>query len=63
MTRLYSPGTSLSFIETDALAKTYAYNADGTLKTETCVNGTTTLVKTYTYTAGKLTGESAWVAQ
>lgn len=23
MTRLYSPGTSLSFIETDALAKTY----------------------------------------
>lgn len=63
MTKLYFPGTSLSFVETDALAKTYAYNADGTMKSETCVDGADTYVKTYTYANGKLSGESIWVKQ
>jgi hypothetical protein len=42
----------------------YTYNGDGTLATDTAtgVDGVTR-VKTYTYTAGNVTGESKWVRQ
>lgn len=63
MSKIYTPGTSVSFVDTDDLDKTYAWNADGTLKTETCSVGGAAYVKSYTYTSGNLTGESAWVKQ
>jgi hypothetical protein len=63
VTKIYDQGTSLSYFDTDDLSKVYAYNADGTLKTETCICNGATYVKTYSYTSGKLTGESAWVKQ
>lgn len=46
----------------DACAHTYAY-ANGLLVTDTATDGTTTWVKTYSYTAGALTGETKWVRQ
>ena len=41
----------------------YTYNGDGTLATESITVGEDTWTKTYTYTAGNLTGETAWVKQ
>lgn len=46
----------------DACAHTYAY-ANGLLTTDTATDGATTWVKTYSYTAGVLTGETKWVRQ
>jgi hypothetical protein len=40
---------------------TYAYNGDGTLHTIAIVIDDNTFTKTYTYTVGVLTHESAWV--
>jgi hypothetical protein len=48
----------------DSLPHTYAYNEDGTLASDTCVESSgLERVKTYTYDAGMLTGESGWVQQ
>ncbi|MFM0326071.1 hypothetical protein [Caballeronia glebae] len=63
MSKIYDPTVSVPWTDTDDLPKTYAYNGDGTLSTETCTDGTRVWVKTYSYTVGKLTGESAWVKQ
>lgn len=45
-----------------ACAHTFAYTG-GLLDTDTATDGTSTWVKTYTYTAGALTGETKWVKQ
>jgi hypothetical protein len=46
-----------------SLPHTYTYNSDGTLATDSCTDGVKTWVKTFTYTSGNLTAESAWVRQ
>ena len=46
----------------DACAHTYGYSA-GLLVTDTATDGTSTWVKTYSYTSGNLTGETKWVKQ
>ena len=46
----------------DACAHTYGYSA-GLLVTDTATDGTTSWVKTYSYTSGNLTGETKWVKQ
>ena len=45
-----------------ACAHTYGYSA-GLLVTDTATDGAASWVKTYTYTAGALTGETKWVRQ
>lgn len=47
----------------DSLAQTLNYNTDGTLNYVQVVQGGSTYRQTFTYTAGKLTGVSAWVLQ
>jgi hypothetical protein len=44
------------------LANHLGYSA-GLLVTDTATDGTSTWVKTYTYTSGNLTGETKWVKQ
>lgn len=46
----------------DACVHTYGYSA-GLLVTDTATDGTSTWVKTYSYTSGNLTGETKWVKQ
>ena len=46
----------------DSCAHTYGYSA-GLLVTDTATDGTSTWVKTYSYTSGNLTGETKWVKQ
>ena len=46
----------------DACAHAYGYSA-GLLVTDTATDGTSTWVKTYSYTSGNLTGETKWVKQ
>ena len=46
----------------DACAHTYGYSA-GLLVTDTATDGTSTWVKTYSYTSGNLTDETKWVKQ
>ena len=46
----------------DACTHTYGYSA-GLLVTDTATDGTTSWVKTYSYTSGNLTGETKWVKQ
>ena len=46
----------------DACTHTYGYSA-GLLVTDTATDGTSTWVKTYSYTSGDLTGETKWVKQ
>ena len=46
----------------DACAHVYGYSA-GLLVTDTATDGTSTWVKTYSYTSGNLTGETKWVKQ
>jgi len=58
-TVLDSTGQSFS---PDSCAHTYGYSA-GLLVTDTATNGTSTWVKTYSYTSGNLTGETKWVKQ
>lgn len=41
----------------------YGYDGSGNLTTETLSMYGNTYVKTYTWTGGKLTGESLWVKQ
>ena len=46
----------------DACTHVYGYSA-GLLVTDTATDGTTSWVKTYSYTLGNLTGETKWVRQ
>lgn len=46
----------------DACSHAYGYAA-GLLVTDTATNGAASWVKTYSYTAGTLTGETKWVKQ
>ncbi len=46
----------------DACARVYDYSA-GKLVTDTATDGTSTWVKTYSYTLGNLTGETKWLKQ
>ena len=46
----------------DACSHAYGYSA-GLLVTDTATDGAASWVKTYTYTAGALTGETKWVRQ
>lgn len=50
-------------VDVSSLPHTYTYNGDGTLATDSVTDGTLTWVKTYGYTSGKLTSETAWVKQ
>lgn len=45
------------------MQQTIVYNADGTINYIDATDGTSTWRQTYTWTAGKLTGVSAWVKQ
>lgn len=46
----------------DSCSHAYGYSA-GLLVTDTATDGTSTWVKTYSYTSGNLTGETKWVKQ
>lgn len=50
-----------------SLPHSYTYDANGNMLTDTCVDGATTRVKTYTYTqvasAWKVATVSGWVAK
>lgn len=50
-------------ITPDSWPRAYNYNGDGTLNYEECTDGASTWRKTYGYTSGKLTSETAWVKQ
>ncbi len=52
-----------NLVDAAALSHTFGYDGSGNLITDTATDGTTTWVKTLTYTAGNLTGESKWVKQ
>ncbi len=46
------------------LVHVYTYNGDGTINTDTVTTSDGAVyVKTYSYTTGNLTGETAWVKQ
>lgn len=47
----------------DACTHAYGYDASGNLATDTATSGTSTWVKTYSYAAGKLTGETVWMKE
>lgn len=51
-----------ALFDIDTCSHAYAYSA-GQLITDTATNSTNTWVKTYSYTAGVLTGETTWVRQ
>jgi YD repeat-containing protein len=63
MSIIYTNLAPAGFIDTEALPTTYAYNADGTLASETVSFLSYTFVKSYQYTNGKLTSQSGWVKQ
>lgn len=47
-------------IDPDSMSHVYGYTA-GNLTTDTATDGTSTWVKTFTYTGGVVTAESKWV--
>lgn len=55
-----SDGTPLDL---ESWAHSYAYNGDGTIQHDQVTDGTNSWRQTYTWTAGRLTGISAWVKQ
>lgn len=59
-TSTVADSTGIAFAPADC-AHTYGYNSLQQLVTDTATDGVSTWVKTYTYTAGKLTGETKWV--
>lgn len=67
MTIIYTDVSPKGYIDTDQLPSAYAYNADGTIASETVTTGGATWKKTYTYTTvnstQKLSGNPAWVKQ
>lgn len=55
-----SDGTALDL---ESWAHSYARNGDGTMQYDQVTDGTNSWRKTYSYTAGKITSETAWVKQ
>lgn len=51
------------YFDPSSLAHVYGYLSNGLLSTDTCTDGVTTWVKTYSYTGTQLSGESLWVRQ
>ena len=51
-----------AFFDPDTCSHAYAYS-NGLLTTDTATDGALSWVKTYSYTAGALTGETKWVRQ
>ncbi|TXT39209.1 MAG: hypothetical protein FD135_2359 [Comamonadaceae bacterium] len=47
----------------DVCSHVYGYDETGKLITDTATDGINTWIKTYSYTAGNLTGETKWVKQ
>ena len=47
----------------DDWAQSFTYNDDGTLKDQTITDTIVTYKQTYTYSNGKITAVSGWVAQ
>jgi hypothetical protein len=60
---MVSDSTGQYSFDPKSCAHTYTYNGDGTMATDLAYDPVNrqTFLKTYTYTAGKLTSESAWV--
>ncbi len=56
-------GSDGSALDIESWAHSYNYNVDGTLQYDQVTDGTSIWRKTYSYTAGQLTGESVWVKQ
>ena len=58
-----SSGTTV--FSPEACSHTYTYDSNGNLTVDTAYDSVQgkTYVKTYTYTSGKLTAETAWVKQ
>lgn len=52
-----------AWFDSNECTHTYAYNGSGQLATDTATNAANTWVKTYSYTAGNLSGISKWVKQ
>lgn len=50
-------------LDPSAFPHTYGYDGSNNLITDTFSDGTSTWVKTFTYTSGNMTGESNWVKQ
>lgn len=55
--------TDGNIIYPNCAAEAYGYDGSGNLITETLTQYGATYVKTYTWTAGKMTAESLWVKQ
>lgn len=51
------------YFDPSSLPHVYTYTSGGLLETDTCTDGVTTWVKTYTYTGSNLTEESLWERQ
>lgn len=56
-------GSDGTLLNLDSLAKTLAYNADGTLNYTQITDGVKIWRKTLSWSAGLYTGSSAWVLQ
>lgn len=60
-TRPYgSDGTPLDL---ESWAHSYGWNGDGTMEYDQVTDGTSSWRKTYSWNAGKMVSESAWVKQ
>lgn len=59
---LSAPASSNGY-PTDAGSHTFGYNLSGNLATDTWTVDGKVFVKTFTWSAGRLTGESDWVRQ
>lgn len=62
---LTEDSTGLFAVYPSHCSHAYTYNPDGTIATDTATSSVSgyVFVKTYTWTSGRLTGESAWVKQ
>lgn len=50
-----------NYINPAAWPQSYTYDGSGNLETISFTDGTFTWTKTFTYSAGNMTGESGWV--
>lgn len=62
MSSLYA-NSSMPDLPIQAMPQTFVYNPDGTLNYIDATDGVNVWRQTYTYTAGKVSGISAWVRQ
>lgn len=61
--RVVTDSSGRYWFDPDSLAHTYAYNGSGQLTTDTVTDGSSTWVKTYTWSGSTMTNESEWVKQ